>query len=233
MPYSLYKLAYIFAACFFFIPTVLVVARNLLKNKLLLWFALYWFWAGLINVLCSIEIIQNALALSFIERIYNLLDTPVMLFIIYKTTEIEHIKKSLKKILMPLVGLEIFILIITKLNEDVETVLVFGGVLLILFYVIWTIVSYSRTISFRDFSFSHQYIYYGLLFEYATSIITVVCSYVMPHKYSNDDSFLIFHISTIITIATASAGILTYQGKKMNVKIKKRKMHEETEIRFL
>lgn len=55
----------------------------------------------------------------------------------------------------------------------------------------------------------------------------------IPHRSNNDDNFLIFHLSTIITIATASAGILAYKEEKPGLKVKKQKQHQETEIRYL
>lgn len=233
IPHDFYKLASILAAACFFIPVILVTVRNLFRNKLLLWFAVYWFWAGLINVLCSTEIIGNTLALNIVERIYNLLDIPIILFIIYRTTDIESIRKSLKKILIPLLTLEVVILTATGFSNEMETALVFCGVLLVLFYISWTIISYARKTSFKDYSISYQCIYYGLLFEYTISIIIVIYSYMIPHRSNNDDNFLIFHLSTIITIATASAGILAYKEEKPGLKVKKQKQHQETEIRYL
>lgn len=232
-PFDLYKLASLLAAVSFFLPVLLIAIRGLSGNKLLLWFGIYWCWSGLINILCSLDFIQQSSALNFIERLYNLADVPFILFIIMKTTHVEGIKRSLQKILLPLLFIEIIISVITWLSNGMETAIVFSGVLLVLFYISWTIFSYSKKNSFKDSSISYQYIYYALLFEYATSILIVVYSYIIPDKANNSDNFLIFHISTIIAIATASAGILTCQVQGSEPKIKKRKFQHEAEIRYL
>ncbi|MFT3945866.1 MAG: hypothetical protein QM763_02735 [Agriterribacter sp.] len=233
-PNSLYKIASLVAAVSFFIPLILAAIRNLLGNKLLLWFSVYWCWSGLINVLCSLECLHQSLVLDMIERLYNLVDLPLILFIILKTTQVDSIKRSLQKILLPLLILEIAVSLITWLENGMETAIVLSGVLLVLFYITWIILSYSKKISFKDASISYQYIYYALLFEYSTSILIVVYSYIIPDKANNNDNFLIFHISTIIAIATASAGILTYQEEyKPAVKIRKKKFQAEAEIRYL
>lgn len=183
--------------------------------------------------MCSLDVLNGKPVLDIIARLYNLLDTPVLLFIIYKTTEIESVRKSLQKVLLPLIILEMAILIVTRFSAGMETALVFCGVVIVLFYIIWTIVNYSGKTSFKISSISYQYIYYALLFEYAVSIITVIYSYILPHKSNNADNFLIFHISTIVAIATASAGILSYQEEKTKANIKKQNLQARTEIRYL
>ncbi|OJY95609.1 MAG: hypothetical protein BGP13_12270 [Sphingobacteriales bacterium 40-81] len=230
---SLYQFASLFAAVSFFIPILLLWVKGLMKNRILVWFGLYWCWAGLVNIVCSAEVIKQSMALNIIERLYNLADIPFMLFILYSTTEIDGIRKSLRKILIPLLCVEIGASIVSWFMSGVETVIVFGGVLLVLYYVLWTIINYSRKNSFSESHTSYQYIYYALLFEYATSIITVIYSYIMPERANTDDSFMIFYISTIIAIATASAGILTYQEQKPQEKIKGQKFQPEAEIRYL
>ncbi|MFT3747449.1 MAG: hypothetical protein QM768_04005 [Agriterribacter sp.] len=233
MSFALYQFASLFAAVSFFIPILLLWLRGLMRHKILVWFGLYWCWAGLVNIVCSAEVIKQSIALNIIERLYNLADIPFMLFILYSTTQIDGIKKSLRKILIPLLCVEIGASIVSGFMNGVETVIVFGGVLLVLYYVVWTIISYSRKNSLSESHTSYQYVYYALLFEYATSIITVIYSYMMPERASADDSFMIFHISTIVAIATASAGILTYQEQKPQQKVKKRSIQPEAEIRYL
>ena len=233
LPYDFYTLASYLAAGFFFIPIVLIACRNLFRNKLLLWFSVYWLWSGLINILCSLEVLNDTFALNIIERLYNLVDIPLLLFIMYKTTQIESIKKNLQKVLLPLTVLEIGVLAVTRFSTGMETALVFCGVVIVLFYIIWTIIKYSNNASFKNSSISYQYIYYALLFGYATSIITVIYSYMLPQKANNDDNFLVFHISTIIAIATASAGILTYHEEKAIPKTKKSNFSAGPEIRYL
>lgn len=233
LPYSLYKIASLVAAISFFIPIILVAIRNLFSKKLLLWFAIYWFWAGLINVLCSIEFIIDSPALSIIERSYNLLDIPFMLFIIYTTTEVAGIKKSLKKILLPFIIVGILVFAATRFNTGMESALVFCGVMLVLFYIIWTISYYSKHSTFKHSSISYQYIYYALLFEYATSIITVIYSYILPDRSNTDDVFFVFHLATIIAVATAAAGIFNYSDKKPVAKVKKSRYQPEAEIKYL
>lgn len=233
MPSVLYRFVSLLAAVSFFIPILLLWVKGLMQNRILIWFGLYWCWSGLINIVCSAEVIKQSIALNIIERLYNLADIPFMLLILYTTTQINGIRNSIRKILIPLLCVEIGASIVSWFMSDVETVIVFGGVLLVLYYVVWTIISYSRKNSFSESHTSYQYIYYALLFEYATSIITVIYSYIMPERANAEDNFMIFYISTIIAIATASAGILTYQEQKPQQKVKQQKFQPEAEIRYL
>ncbi|MCC6287444.1 MAG: hypothetical protein IT249_06130 [Chitinophagaceae bacterium] len=233
MPVAIYQFLSLFAAVSFFIPILLIWARRLGRNKILTWFGMYWCWSGLINIICSIEILNHSTALNIIERVYNLADIPLMLFVLYTTTGEESIRKSLRRILIPLLCIEIAASVVSWFLSGVETAIVFGGVLLVLYYVVWTIIIYSRRNSLTESHTSYQYIYYALLFEYATSIITVVYSYMVPEKANADDSFMVFHISTIIAIATAAAGILTYQEQKPRQKMRKQKFQREVEIKYL
>lgn len=184
-------------------------------------------------MVCSMEMLYGTIALNIIERLYNFTDILLMLFIIYKTTEIDSIRKSLQKVLGPLIVLEAALLFVTRFSDGMETALVFWGVLLVLFYVMWTVIHYAKQTSFKSSSASYQYIYYALLFEYGVSVITVIYSYIITDASSNEDNFMIFHISTVIAIVTASAGILTYQEDDRKTKVKKRSSHAEAEIRYL
>jgi hypothetical protein len=231
---SLYRLVSFLAAVSFFIPILLLLAKRLIQNKTLIWFGLYWCWNGLVNLACSIEMFEQLTAAKILVRLYNLADIPLTLFILYTTTPVAGIKKSLKKILLPLLCVEIATAIISLFTNAFEMIVVFAGVLLVLYYVLWTIIAYSQKKSFSQWHTSYQYIYYALLFEYATAVITVIYSYIIPQKANTDERFAIFYISIIIAIATASAGILTYREKEKSLqKIKKQQSRSELEIKYL
>lgn len=230
---QLYQFTALLAAISFFVPIALLMIRKLLQNKTLVWFGAFWCWSGLVNAVCSIEAIEQSPVIDIIGRLYNLADIPVVLFILYSTTQTESIKKSIGKILKPVMFIAIAVSVIAWFNEGIETAVVFGGVLLVLYYIIWSVLVNSRKNSFSESQASYQYIYYALLFEYAISIITVIYSYIVPEKANGDDRFLIFHLSTIITIATATAGILIYNDQKPKSTFRKQKFQPEAEIRYL
>jgi hypothetical protein len=230
---TIYQLTTIAAAIAFFVPLVIVAAKKVLRDNLITWFAIFWGWAGFINLIFVSSIIQNTQITYAIERVYNLSDAPFMLFVLYKTTYVEAVKKSLKKILIPFLLFEFFYTGITGLKGAYEGIIIAIGVAVVLFYISWIILFHMRGIKQNNFQYAMQFIYYALLFEYGVSIITFIYSYIMPDKVSSNDNFLIFHLGVIITIATASYGMAIYTEKLPEKKKKRRITEREAEIRFL
>ena len=231
--FAIYQLATIAAAIAFFVPLGIIISKKMLRNNLIVWFAAYWGWSGIINFIFVSNIIQNNQIIYSIERVFNLADAPLILFVLYKTTYVEAVKESLKKILVPFLLFELIYTTITRLQGVSESIIVATGVIIVLYYIIWIIVFHMNGVKHSSFQHAMQFIYYALLFEYGVSIITFVYSYIMPDKASAKDNFLIFHIGTIITIASASYGILIYKEKLPEKKKKRRIVEREAEIRFL
>lgn len=171
--------------------------------------------------------------MNVIERVYNLSDAPFMLFILYKTVHIDMIEKSIKRMLPAFLFSVLIITIFTRLPEIAETLIVGAGLITILMYITWIIVYYTKGTTYHSTAYTLQFIYYALLFEYGISIVTFIFSYIIPNYSNVNDSFLIYHLSVIVSVSIASYGLIRYKEKTKEKKIIRVKREREAEIKFL
>lgn len=234
LPYT-YQLIAFLAAISFFSPLFIVFVRKLGKYPAFVWLTLYWALAGAINLLFMIESFAISRLGSVVERVYNLADAPIMLFVLYKAVQIEKVQDSIKKMLPAFLCAVLLLTVFTGLQRYAEIVMVGCGLLIILIYIIWIIVHYISGVKLSGLEQAQQFIYYALLFEYGVSVITFVFNYLVPEQRNVQDSFLIYHVSVIISVAVASYGLIRYRLKSNHQKtaLKPYKKEREAEITFL
>lgn len=230
---SAYHVIAIIAAVSFFAPFFIVLVRKLLPYRPFVWFAGYWVLAGTVNLLFMSASFAGSRFMTVTERVFNLADAPIMLFILYKTVHIEAIRKSIRKMLPAFLSTALLVTAITHLGGFAETLLVGAGLITILMYIIWIVVHYSKGIRHYDTAYTLQFIYYALLFEYGISVVTFIFSYMIPDQSNLQDSFLIYHLSIIISVAMASYGLLTHKKSREERKMKTQEKEREAEIKFL
>ncbi|HRN56440.1 MAG TPA: hypothetical protein PLL71_08305 [Agriterribacter sp.] len=231
-PY-IYQIIAAIAAVFFFLPFFTLVVKRLVKHRVFIWFAVYWMLAGVINLLFMSEAFTSSRLMTVTERVYNLGDAPFMLFILYKTVQVGTIQRSIKKMLPAFLCTVLLLTIVTRLQPFAETVMVGGGLVIILMYIMWTLVYYNRGIKHYSTAYTLQFIYYALLFEYGISVVTFIFSYMIPDQSDLHDSFLIYHLSVIISVSLASYGLFIHKESPEEKKIKTEKKEREAEIKFL
>lgn len=230
---SIYQIITAIAAVSFFIPFFILMVKRLIKYQSLLWFAVYWMLAGVVNLPFMSEAFRNSDLMIVTERVFNLADAPFMLFILYKTVHIEAIQTSIRKMLPAFLCAVLLLTVITRLQRYAEILMVGGGLSIILMYIIWIISHYIKGIKHHDIEYTLQFIYYALLFEYGISVVTFIFSYMIPDESNVQDSFLIYHLSVIISISVASYGLLIHKERPKEKKITAQKKVREAEIKFL
>jgi hypothetical protein len=230
---SAYHVIAIIAAVSFFAPFFTVIVRKLFPYRPFIWFAGYWVLAGTVNLLFMSASFTGSRFMTVTERVFNLSDAPIMLFILYNTVHIEAIRKSIKKMLPAFLSTALLVTVITHLGGLAETILVGVGLVTILMYIVWIIVHYTNGIKHYDMAYTLQFIYYALLFEYGISVVTFIFSYMIPDQRDLQDSFLIYHLSIIVSVAVATYGLLTHKKNREEKKMKEQKKEREAEIKFL
>ncbi len=217
----------------FFLPLIMLMARRLIRDKVLIWFAAYWAWAGMANILFSLDFVPASKIMLILQRVYNLFDCPLLLFVLYKTTYIKEVRNSIRKVMLPFFVIETAAIAISGFESMVESILVVMGVLIALYYIGWIILLHMKGTHYSNYQHAMQFIYYALFFEYGVSTINFIYSYMLPDKVSESDNFLIFYMASCITILIALYGILVYKEKipKKQQKIKKPEL--EMEIKYL
>lgn len=228
-----YDIISILAISSFFIPIVLVFVKKIFSNQTIIWFATYWLLQGIINLLYIDGFPISGEFLETIQRVFNLIDAPVMMFILFLTVPINAIKRSLGKMLPAFLTTSIFLSIYTHFNPFIESVIVGVGLFIILIYMIWIIIHNLGRAQMDQTTYLFQFVCYALLFEYGVSVITFIFSYLIRNANSLSDSLLIYHLSIIISIALVIYGFLTCQRlNKSSIKPSSGK-EWESEIRYL
>lgn len=223
------------AGFLYFIPVVLWLFNRKLHTKFFVFFVGYWTWCGLVNLVLSSGMLKNEVLNLWLERFFNLLDAPLMVFILYNTTEIRSVRDHLHKLVRPFIVSVGVLLAVTRLNPVTDNFVVGIGILVVLCYIIWIVYKNVSQTKTGIAASNKQFIYYALLFEYGTSLITFVFSYLLtPPTETYKDIFLIFHISIIVSMCIVMWSFLSYRGepiaqKKMPVK----RMDVNAEIKYL
>ncbi len=185
------------------------------------------------NIVFATGLVKDIQTLSIIERAYNLVDGVVMLYILHTTLQHVKLKRYLRGLLGSYLALSLLLVVITGFKNIIETALVGAGVLILvgcLTFIVCFNLWKSKQLNSGS---AKMFIYYALLFEYGVSILTFIFNYLFPEKNNVHDSFLIFHLATIITILIASYGLLNHSGHQP-VKQKLPKTRErEMEIQYL
>jgi hypothetical protein len=217
----------------FFLPLILLGIRRLMQDKLLIWFAVFWAWAGLLNIIFEGNYASASKVMVVLQRVYNLFDVPLLLLILFKTTYIEDVRNNIKKVMLPFFAIETAAIAVAGFQSTVESILVAVGVLLALYYLGWIIVLHMKGTHYSNYQHAMQFIYYALFFEYGVSIINFIYSYLLPDKVSERDNFLIFYMASCITMLIALYGILIFREKIPPGQKKAKKPEREMEIRYL
>ncbi|MBN8860217.1 MAG: hypothetical protein J0H29_17620, partial [Sphingobacteriales bacterium] len=130
----------------FFLPLIILGIRKLMHDKLLIWFAVFWAWAGLINIIFEGDYVSAGRVILVLQRVYNLFDVPILLLILFKTTYIEEVRNSIKKVILPFFVIETAAIAIAGFESPVESILVALGVLLALYYFFLIILLHMKGI---------------------------------------------------------------------------------------
>lgn len=228
-----YYIISIIAITSFFIPIILVLVKRIFSPRTIIWFALYWVFQGIINLLYIDGFPISSKFLETIQRVFNLLDAPVMMLILFLTTPVAPIKRSVEKMLPAFLTAALVLSFYTHFNAFIESLIVGVGLLIILIYVLWIILYNLRKPKVDQTTYVFQFVCYALLFEYGVSVITYIFSYLIRNTDNLPDSLLIYHLSIIISIALVTYGFLTYKRVKEYPVKPSLKKEWESEIRYL
>ncbi len=205
---QLYDVLSILAIGAYFIPIIIVLVKRIWYPLSFLLFSSYWMLAGVINVILLIPGI-NINLLKKITVIYNMLDIPIALGIIYFITHSYAVRKFVRTATIGFVLLEIVNAIIRGLNAAALKYMLAIGLLLVLTAIIWEIVLYLRKLEHGRWERKEIFIYAALLFEYGTYIVIYIFDYHVEQQfYQRIDNFIIYYASSVIATLIAICGFL-------------------------
>lgn len=193
----------------YFLPLIIVLFKGLWRDRFFLFFAIYWLIGGLSNVI-DLPASVPADTKYAIGVLYNMLDIPMVLAILYYTSTSGQLKKYLSVAFIAVVAMQCLGLVFEGFGYGALKYPLGTGILLVLAGVVWEIVGYLRQIEHSNRQTATVFVYAALLFEYGTYILIYIFDYFITASVSQD-SFLIYYISTLVAIVIASCGFLMFR----------------------
>ncbi|MBO9565978.1 MAG: hypothetical protein J7621_24590 [Niastella sp.] len=190
-----------------FVPAVIVMLKKLWQASPFQYFAIYWIINGLVNTMFLFDKINK----QFVEVtsvIYNALDIPMMVGIIYLSAFSLALRKFIRVGMGIFILFEIFCLIRGGLKYDSLKYVLGIGLLFIMTIIIWQISLYLQQVVHATREKALLLIHGALLFQYGTYIVVYIFDYFLQNVADGVDKFLIYYISTIISIGIGSSGLL-------------------------
>ena len=209
----IYEIVSVVAIVAYFVPLAIVLLKKLWTVTPFLLFALYWVVGGLVNLVDHMGFGSRTIEITTV--LYNVLDMPLVMAILYYTTSSPAIKKFTSLAVPCFLGFEIVNLAIRGLNYPALKYTLAIGLVLTLTLIVWEIVLYLQKIVHSGREKGLLFIYAALLFEYGTYIIIYIFDYYLEHISSTMDNYLVYYISSLIALVIATCGYLTKGiGKK-------------------
>lgn len=192
----------------YFLPIVILLLRRTeVKNPLFL-FSMYWCVNGVINLLEKLPW-MNHVMLERLTVIYNMLDIPVVLAILWFATEVTRIKKFIRFAAPSLLGVQCVNFMIQGWNYQAATYVLGFSLLTVLVILFWEVYHYMSQLTHTTYQDSMIFMHASLLFAYGSFVIVFIFDYCIKIG-SPMDSYLIYYISTIIALMIALVGF-TYK----------------------
>jgi hypothetical protein len=201
------------AVASFFVPLLIVILKKLLRDPFFVSFAIYWALSGFIALTDFIPDLPKG-ARQTIGAVYNMLDIPIVLSILYYTSTSVLVKRFTSVGLVCYIILETISVIMKGVNYEALKYPLGTGLALVLIVITWEIIRYLQKMEHNNRQNAKVLIYAALLFEYASFIVIYIFDYFtdkQSYELQREDIYLIYYISTLVGILIASCGYLLYR----------------------
>lgn len=198
----------------YFMPIILVLLKNAWKDPFFRLFGIYWSLGGIFNI---VDLIPEAPpSLSYQAGVlYNMLDIPFILGILYHTSTYTFVKKTASGSILLVIVLSIIGLINFGINYDAVKYPLGVGTAAVICIVGMEIVRYMQKIEHSTRQNAKMFIYAGLMFQYATFVVIYIFDYVLETE-NRTDSFIIYYVSSVVAMIIAACGFLMFRRYEMN-----------------
>jgi hypothetical protein len=215
----LYLLVSNTAILFCFVPFLFLIWKRMRKDKAYWMVGIYWLVTGLINLSYLGIDLAVATRTSALEAklnfAYNILDTPVLLLFFFYAASGKKRKNHILLSMLLFTAFEGLLLAWKGYTFETSTMIIGGGLLLVLAYCVTGLVEYMRTMEHTAFENSMVCVYAALLFAYGSFSII----YIFTHIHRGDfidkrDSFLLYYISILLAALVTTLGLWSYVIRK-------------------
>jgi hypothetical protein len=202
----MYQFISIAAVASYFVPLIIVLIKKSWRDPFFLLFSIYWAIGGLSNLFDVIPGISKDV-IYMIGVLYNMLDIPLILAILYHTTAYTFIRKTAGAAIVLVAAIQLVSIFKSGFTYDALKYALGTGIALVLCIVGMEIVRYMQKIEHTSRQNAKMFVYAAVLFEYATFIVIYIFDYIIATE-DRQDSFIIYYISTLVAILIASCGYL-------------------------
>lgn len=208
MKSQIYQIASVLTVLLSFVPAVIVLLKKLWQVIPFNFFAIYWVVNGIVN---TILLFKDALNKKVIEAIivtYNSLDIPMIVGVIYFSAFSPRLMRFIRVGISLFILFEIGSLVHGGFHYESLKYVMGVGVVFIMTIIIWQISLYLQQMEHAAREKALILIHGALLFQYGTYIVVYIFDFYLPRFADNVDKYLIYYISTIISIVVGSSGLL-------------------------
>jgi len=202
------------AILFSFSPLLLILIKKLSKEKAYTLIAIYWLLNGSTNLPEWLGQANNLALLNDITLVYNLIDAPLVLLILYYSSTGTK-KKLILYVLIMYVIFESMMIFWKGHNFDSSAVIIGVGGVIILVFSIWGVADFFQKIEHSSFETTMGFIYAAFIFEYSLSIVTFISNYLNFKKETVDVNLFVYYLSVISATILTSFGLWRYARPKM------------------
>ena len=207
----MYQFITVLATIAYFIPALIVIYKKLWRDSYFFYLGIYWLAGATVNSITNIPTLDTS-TLETITVVYNMIDVPFILWILWYTSFSSSLAKILKYVIAAYIIVELLLVFTMGVNYDAIKYIIGAGVLLVLITLVWEISWYLRQIEHSNREKSMLFIYAALLFEYGSYIVVYIFDYfIVPEDLA--DKLLVYYISTLIAVMIACFGFLTKKKK--------------------
>lgn len=207
MKSQIYLVVSVLTVILSFVPTVIVVLKKLWQATPFQYFAIYWLINGLLNIMFLVEGLNK----QFIEVtsvIYNALDIPMMVAVVYFSAFSRVLRKFIRIATLLFILFEIVCLVRGGLKYESLKYVLGVGLVFMMTIIIWQISLYLQRVVHATREKALLLIHGSLLFQYGTYIVVYIFDYFLQNVADGVDKFLIYYISTIISLCIGISGLL-------------------------
>ena len=201
------------AILLFFVPLVIVIVRKLWTDKFFRIFAVYCTIEGLVNLLDFIPPIPHKF-ISDLNVVYNMLDFPMMLFLIYQIAVPEKFRNFMKAGIAVYFVFQFYFLFKLGIQYDAIKYTMGLGLVLVIGSVLWMLVNYLQRPDLENRQKAYMMILASILFDYGTFVVIYIFDYFMSNSDApNKDNLLLYYASSIVGMLITIAGLLLIRNK--------------------
>lgn len=204
----LYKIISSLAILSCLVPLVILVKRQLWKERVYALITLYW----LINTFINIQSLFGFSYSSDVESILtlssNLLDVPLILSIFWLAAEGIY-RKVVLSVLISFILMEIILNFSMGFNFESNTIIVGVGLSVAIIFSVAGVIRYLQKLEHSAVENTTVFVYASSLFGYGASVVIFVFNY-LSKAGSVADSFFLYYSILLVTSLVTIYGLIRY-----------------------